>query len=68
LFGARYGARVDKESHARLKRAIESGDIQPDLDPFDLLRALIGGDPSLFRSGLRAGTLSEALRPTGLPE
>jgi len=28
--------------HALVKRAIESGDIRPDLDPFDLLRALIG--------------------------
>lgn len=27
---------------ALVKRAIESGDIRPDLDPFDLLRALIG--------------------------
>lgn len=28
--------------HALVKRAIESGDIRPDLDPLDLLRALIG--------------------------
>jgi len=27
---------------ALVKRAIESGDIRTDLDPFDLLRALIG--------------------------
>lgn len=27
---------------ALVKRAIESGDIRPDLDPFDLLRALVG--------------------------
>jgi hypothetical protein len=27
---------------ALVKRAIESGDIRPDLDPLDLLRALIG--------------------------
>ena len=25
-----------------VQRAIQSGDIRPDLDPFDLLRALIG--------------------------
>ena len=25
-----------------VKRAIKSGDIRPDLDPFDLLRALVG--------------------------
>ncbi|MBV8215051.1 MAG: TetR/AcrR family transcriptional regulator [Verrucomicrobia bacterium] len=28
--------------HALVKRAIENGDIRPDLDPVDLLRALIG--------------------------
>jgi AcrR family transcriptional regulator len=28
--------------HGLVQRAIESGDIRPDLDPFDLLRALIG--------------------------
>jgi AcrR family transcriptional regulator len=28
--------------HALVERAIESGDIRPDLDPLDLLRALIG--------------------------
>ena len=27
---------------ALVERAIKSGDIRPDLDPFDLLRALIG--------------------------
>ena len=28
--------------HALVKRAIENGDIRPDLDPVDLLRALVG--------------------------
>ena len=28
--------------HALVKRAIESGDLRADLDPLDLLRALIG--------------------------
>jgi AcrR family transcriptional regulator len=28
--------------HALVERAVESGDIRPDLDPFDLLRALVG--------------------------
>ena len=36
------GAQVKGAIHALVKRAIESGDIRPDLDPFDLLRALIG--------------------------
>jgi hypothetical protein len=28
--------------HALVKRAVKSGDIRPDLDPLDLLRALVG--------------------------
>src|SRR5277367_3833671 len=28
--------------HALVTRAIESGDVRPDLEPFDLLRALVG--------------------------
>src|SRR5882672_11604392 len=35
-------AQVTGAIHALVKRAIESGDIRTDLDPFDLLRALIG--------------------------
>jgi len=35
-------ARVQGAMHALVKRAIESGDIRRDLDPVDLLRALIG--------------------------
>jgi AcrR family transcriptional regulator len=34
--------RVQGAIHALVKRAIKSGDIRKDLDPFDLLRALIG--------------------------
>ncbi len=33
---------IQNAIEALVKRAIESGDIRPDLDPFDLLRALIG--------------------------
>jgi AcrR family transcriptional regulator len=36
------GNRIKEAIHALVKRAIESGDIRPDLDPLDLLRALIG--------------------------
>jgi AcrR family transcriptional regulator len=36
------GAQIKGAIYALVKRAIESGDIRPDLDPFDLLRALIG--------------------------
>jgi AcrR family transcriptional regulator len=35
-------AQITGAIHALVKRAIESGDIRRDLDPFDLLRALIG--------------------------
>jgi AcrR family transcriptional regulator len=35
-------AQIAGAIHALVKRAIESGDIREDLDPFDLLRALIG--------------------------
>jgi AcrR family transcriptional regulator len=35
-------AQVQGAIYALVKRAIESGDIRSDLDPFDLLRALIG--------------------------
>jgi AcrR family transcriptional regulator len=35
-------AQITGAIHALVKRAIESGDIRKDLDPFDLLRALIG--------------------------
>jgi AcrR family transcriptional regulator len=35
-------AQIKGAIYALVKRAIESGDIRPDLDPFDLLRALIG--------------------------
>jgi AcrR family transcriptional regulator len=36
------GRQIKGAIHSLVKRAIESGDIRPDLDPFDLLRALIG--------------------------
>jgi AcrR family transcriptional regulator len=36
------GAQIKGAIHALVERAIESGDLRPDLDPFDLLRALIG--------------------------
>lgn len=36
------GTRVTEAIHGLVKRAIESGDIRPDLDPLDLLRALAG--------------------------
>jgi hypothetical protein len=35
-------AQITGAIHALVKRAIESGDIRSDLEPFDLLRALIG--------------------------
>jgi len=36
------GAQIKGAINALVQRAIESGDIRPDLDPLDLLRALIG--------------------------
>jgi AcrR family transcriptional regulator len=36
------GAQVKEAIGALVERAIESGDIRPDLDPLDLLRALVG--------------------------
>jgi AcrR family transcriptional regulator len=36
------GGQIKGAIDSLVKRAIESGDIRPDLDPFDLLRALIG--------------------------
>jgi AcrR family transcriptional regulator len=36
------GAQIKGAIHALVGRAIESGDLRPDLDPLDLLRALIG--------------------------
>jgi AcrR family transcriptional regulator len=36
------GAQIKAAIHALVKRAIKSGDIRPDLDPLDLLRALVG--------------------------
>jgi AcrR family transcriptional regulator len=36
------GAQIKGAINALVKRAIESGDTRPDLDPLDLLRALIG--------------------------
>jgi AcrR family transcriptional regulator len=36
------GAQIKGAIHALVERAIESGDIRPDLDPLDLLRALVG--------------------------
>ena len=35
-------AQIQGAIHALVKRAVESGDIRRDLDPFDLLRALVG--------------------------
>jgi AcrR family transcriptional regulator len=36
------GAQIKGAIHALVKRAVESGDIHPDIDPLDLLRALVG--------------------------
>jgi hypothetical protein len=36
------GGSVKRAIHALVERSIKSGEIRPDLDPFDLLRALIG--------------------------
>jgi AcrR family transcriptional regulator len=36
------GAQITGAIHALVGRAIKSGDIRPDLDPLDLLRALVG--------------------------
>jgi AcrR family transcriptional regulator len=36
------GGQIKGAIHALVERAIESGDIRPDLDPLDLLRALVG--------------------------
>jgi AcrR family transcriptional regulator len=36
------GAQIKGAIEALVRRAVESGDIRPDLDPLDLLRALIG--------------------------
>jgi AcrR family transcriptional regulator len=36
------GQQVKGAIHALVKRAVASGDIRPDLDPLDLLRALVG--------------------------
>ena len=36
------GAQVKEAIRALVERAIKSGDIRPDLDPLDLLRALVG--------------------------
>jgi AcrR family transcriptional regulator len=41
VFAASY-AQIHQAIHALVKRAIESGDIRRDLDPMDLLRALVG--------------------------
>lgn len=41
VFEASY-ARIHEAIHALVKRAIRSGDIRKDLDPIDLLRALVG--------------------------
>jgi hypothetical protein len=35
-------AQIQGAIEALVKRAIQSGDIRKDLDPFDLLRALVG--------------------------
>src|SRR6202162_1344587 len=36
------GAQITGAIHALVERAVSSGDIRPDLDPLDLLRALVG--------------------------
>ncbi len=41
VFEASY-AQVHEALRASVKRAIQSGDIRKDLDPLDLLRALVG--------------------------
>ena len=52
------GTQVKGAINALVKRAIENGDIRPDLDPLDLLRALIGvsnraSGPDWAQSGKR---------------
>jgi hypothetical protein len=41
MFQASY-AQMHEAIRSLVKRAIQSGDIRPDLDPMDLLRALVG--------------------------
>jgi len=36
------GAKIKGAIHLLVERAVQSGDIRPDLDPLDLLRALVG--------------------------
>jgi hypothetical protein len=36
------GTMIKEAIHSLVQRAIASGDIRPDLDPLDLLRALVG--------------------------
>jgi hypothetical protein len=36
------GAQVKGAIEALVRRAVESGDLRPDLEPLDLLRALVG--------------------------
>jgi AcrR family transcriptional regulator len=41
VFAASY-AQINQAIHALVERAIESGDVRKDLEPFDLVRALVG--------------------------
>jgi AcrR family transcriptional regulator len=64
------GRQIKGAIHSLVKRAIERGDIRPDLDPLDLLRALIGvsnvaSAPDWPQSARRlVGILIAGSRPT----
>jgi len=72
VFEASY-AKVHEAIRALVKRAIRSGDIRKDLDPLDLLRALVGvanvaTSPDWQQSAKRlVGILITGSRPNGRP-
>jgi AcrR family transcriptional regulator len=63
------GAQITEAMSLLVRRAAESGDIRPDVDPDDLLRALVGftygnGSPGWQASALRLiDILTDGLRP-----
>lgn len=65
------GAQITEAMSLLVRRAAESGDIRPDVDPDDLLRALVGftygnGSPGWQASALRLiDILMDGLRPAG---
>ncbi|HEY0803321.1 MAG TPA: hypothetical protein VGD54_20975, partial [Steroidobacteraceae bacterium] len=65
------GAQIKAAIHALVERATESGDIRSDLNPMDLLRALIGvsyvaSEPDWPQSAKRlVQILIVGSRPTG---